>query len=519
MMPEIMDLYPKILLILQTILFGLVILLLYQGVSIYLYIRRNRQMLAGIKGPENPHLIAGTFASFPKDAHERATYFIDMCNKYGKDQGFVLLWGFLGRPVISCCSPKMLGQICKSSEPKAQGRNGIYRFMKPWLGEGLLTANGSKWARNRRLLTPAFHFEILKPYINVFNRSGDTLVDKLREKAESGERFETFQNVCLCTLEIILKCAFSYDKDVQNLGESNPYVKTINRITDALVMRALTPLHYFDFVWNRSKPGIQFNKDCDYVHSIAEEIIARRKESLSKQGATIQTRYVDFLDILLAAKDEEGKGLSGIEIRNEVDTFLFEGHDTTASAISWILYSLAEHPEYQKKCQQEIDDILDQSGSEELGWADLSKVEYLTMCIKEGMRLHSPVPIVTRETTKEFDLGEGRTAPIGSMVQLNIWGTNHLEATWGPDHMEFKPERFSRDNAAKMEPFQYIPFSAGSRNCIGQNFAMNEEKIVLSKLLRNFTFRLDPNHEIRRSMSAVMRTSTGMYMYVDKRKH
>ena len=117
---------------------------------------------------------------------------------------------------------------------------------------------------------------------------------------------------------------------------------------------------YPDIIWDLSALGRKFNKDCDYVHSIAEDIIDKRRLTLEKEGeleGLENRKYLDFLDILLTTRDENGKGLSPLDIRNEVDTFLFEGHDTTASAISWILYSLAEHPDCQKKCQDEIDEL------------------------------------------------------------------------------------------------------------------------------------------------------------------
>ncbi|KAL4233204.1 hypothetical protein ACF0H5_007888 [Mactra antiquata] len=513
MLSGLFNFLPRFSVLFQSVALGFIILVLYYIISTYLRMRRNKKLLAGVKCPEY-HWFFGSFKFFPTDPHDRTQHLVDICNKYGTEQGYTLLWGILGIPIIVICSPRLMANICKTNEPKAKGLMGAYRFLQQWLGEGLLVSNGNKWARNRRLLTPAFHFEILKPYTNVFNKAADTLVDKLREKAESGERFETFQNVCLCTLEIILKCAFSYDKDVQNTSDTNPYIKAVYRLTDSLVVRFLNPLYYIDFIWYRSKVGKQFQRDVDFADSVAEEIIERRRETLLKEDTSKEKRYVDFLDILLTAKDEDGKGLSRLDIRNEVNTFLFEGHDTTASGISWVLYSLAQHPEYQKKCQDEIDNVF--GDKDDLEWSDLSKLEYLTMCIKEGMRLHPPVPIISRETTKDFDLGD-RMAPVGSIVQLNIWTLCHMENVWGSDHMEFKPERFSKDNAANMEAFQYVPFSAGSRNCIGQNFAMNEEKVVLSKLLRNFTFRLDPDHEVRRSMSAVLRTQTGMYMFVEKR--
>ncbi|XP_052241444.1 ultra-long-chain fatty acid omega-hydroxylase-like isoform X4 [Dreissena polymorpha] len=509
----------NLLFFLKSVLIGLFLIALYNAICFYRYVKRMERAFSGVKIPET-HWLLGCFPYFPKDPTKRIHHFIDLCNKNVCEDGFAFLWGFFRRPIVIACSPEAMGQICKSNAPKARGLVGVYRLIEPWLGEGLLVANGKRWARNRRLLTPAFHFDILKPYTKVFNRSADVLVAKLSKKAETKESFEVFQNVLLCTLEIILKCAFSYEKDVQHAGETDPYVKAVNRITDTLIVRLLRPILLWDFAFYLTDTGRKFKKDCDFVHSVAEEIIDKRKQALAAgaDADVAEKRYVDFLDILLTARDETGNGLTRLEIRNEVDTFLFEGHDTTGSAISWILYSLAQHPKYQRRCQQEVDALLAGRDTDDIEWSDLSKLEFLTQCIKEGMRLHAPVPILSRELRQELKIG-GRVIPPGCLVQLNIWALHHMEKYWGADHWEFKPERFVPENIDKIASYQFVPFSAGNRNCIGQHFAMNEEKVILSKLLRNFTFSLDPAHEVKKSASAVMRTVDGLHMYSEKRSH
>ncbi|WAR07531.1 CP4FN-like protein [Mya arenaria] len=417
---------------------------------------------------------------FPKDPTGRILHFIKICNEYEED-GIVFLWGFFRRPIVIACTPESMARISKSNAPKSRGLMGVYRMIEPWLGEGLLVANGQKWARNRRLLTPAFHFDILKPYTNVFNASADVLVAKLKSKAASNDRFDVFQNV-----------------------DTNPYVKAVNRITDSLFHRFLYPYMLFDFIFYNTSVGRQFKKDCNFVHSVAEEIIHKRKKALDggENVALEGKRYVDFLDILLTARDEEGVGLSSLEVmirrrrRSHGFCTRWRSIRSTRGSVNRKLI---------KCCKEETPTL-----------SDMPKFEFLTQCIKEGMRLHAPVPIVNREVKEDFEIG-GRNIPAGSIVQLNIWALHHKESVWGPDHMEFKPERFSPENVDKMSPFQFVPFSAGPRNCIGQHFAMNEEKSVLAKLLRNFTFRLDTSHEVKKNPSAVMRTVDGMFMYVEER--
>ncbi|KAK2151982.1 hypothetical protein LSH36_343g00001 [Paralvinella palmiformis] len=232
---------------------------------------------------------------------------------------------------------------------------------------------------------------------------------------------------------------------------------------------------------------------------------------------TLKKRCMDFLDILLTAKDEDGKGLTFSEVRDEVDTFLFEGHDTTASALAWTVYSLAGHPEYQKKCQMEIDEILNGRETDEITWDDLPKLTYLTQCLKEAMRLHCPVPFISRLLTKEMTI-DGKTLPKNSIVDIQLYNMHHNPQIW-KNNMVYDPSRFDPDKIENMDSFAFVPFSAGPRNCIGQNFAMHEMKTILARIFRMFDVSLDPNYKVEKRVAIVMKTSNGIRVNLSKRSH
>ncbi|CAG2207349.1 CYP4B1 [Mytilus edulis] len=409
--------------------------------------------------------------------------------------------------------------MLKTSEPKPLGIGGNYRPALPWLGEGLLLAGGAIVGTFPRLLTLAFHFEILKPYQTIITGLIDTY-------AETGKVFELFQLISNCTLDIILQCAFSYQTDCQKDRDHHPYCRAISNVANMVAtrnrqvwkkleeikhktvdMESKNVLYFIDFIWNMSKPGRSFNKDCDYIHGVADEVIESRKQVLAA-GKQEKKKYLDFLDILLSAKDETGIGLSPADIRAEVDTFMFEGHDTTTSGISWILYELAKNQSYQKLCQQEVDKVLRDS-NDFVTWENLSQFDILTQCIKEGMRIHPPVPIVSRQSTKEVTI-EGVTFPPDTTFSVNIYGLHHNPAVW-KDHTTYDPSRFSKDRDSVLDSYAFIPFSAGPRNCIGQNFAMNEEKTVIARILERYTLKLDPNHTAEEQTALVMRAQNGIH--------
>ncbi|PVD31381.1 hypothetical protein C0Q70_06793 [Pomacea canaliculata] len=180
------------------------------------------------------------------------------------------------------------------------------------------------------------------------------------------------------------------------------------------------------------------------------------------------------------------------------------------------MYSLAQHPDIQATCHEEIDELLRFRETDDILWEDLSHLPYLSMCIKEALRLHSPVPFIQRQLTQDTDL-DGFLAPKGMLVNIIVYNIHHNPTVW-EDSLEFRPERFTEENINARSPYAFIPFSAGPRNCIGQNFAMDEMKLVLAKMLYRFTLVLDPGHKVEKLESLVMKAKTGIQMKVIPRK-
>eukprot|EP00058_Branchiostoma_floridae_P012133 XP_002597621.1 hypothetical protein BRAFLDRAFT_82279 [Branchiostoma floridae] len=238
--------------------------------------------------------------------------------------------------------------------------------------DGLLLSDGPKWQRNRRLLTPAFHFDILKHYVKLFSESTAVLLNKWLSRGAAGASVELFDHIGLMTLDNILKCSLGYNSRCQTDGQSAPYVLAVHDLTKLIEDRPDYLSNHIDFIYYLSADGRRFRRACKIVHSFSAQVIKERKEELKKKDSSFKSgKCLDLLDILLKAKDEDGTGLSISEIQDEVNTFLFGGHHTTASGISWTLYHLAKHKDYQDKCRREVEGVL--QGRAEMTWNCIGK--------------------------------------------------------------------------------------------------------------------------------------------------
>ncbi|XP_021343398.1 cytochrome P450 4F4-like [Mizuhopecten yessoensis] len=414
-------------------------------------------------------------------------------------------------PILGVCHPDTVKILLKSSTPKNKQTGGGYFTLLPWLGDGLLISDGKKWERNRRLLTPAFHFDILKTYVPIYNKVFDIFLDEVEVATSGGKSTEIHHRVGLATLDTLLRCALSYEDNVQEQGSKHPYVNAVRILTNLSVKRIMEPWLHPDILYRLSSSGRTFFKYAKFVHEFDEKVIKERKQALAADKSVITKRRLDFLDILLTARDEQGEGLTDREVRDEVDTFLFEGHDTTASSLSWAIYSLSKNLKEQQKVYEEVTKVL--GDRTQVEWSDIKELSRLALFLKESMRMYSPVPSVGRITTEEIDL-DGLKVPANMQIYVLIHALNNREDIWG-DPETFRPDRFIDE--PEKDPYSYVPFSAGSRNCIGQHFALDEQKVALAKLVQRFKVLPDPNHEPELVFELVMRSNNGIRIKLEKR--
>lgn len=378
------------------------------------------------------------------------------------------------------------------SSSKHLDKSYAYKFLHPWLGTGLLTSTGNKWRARRKLITPAFHFTILTEYLDVMVEQTDILLGKLEKQVGKGP-FNCFNDITLCALDIIFETAMDKKIFAQSNSDSE-YIQAVYKMSDLVHRRQKMPWFWPDLVYNMFGEGKEHEKALKILHSFTEKVVAERihkiennegvKQSSSESDSNSRNKkYNTFLDVLLNATYEDGKKLSEGDINEEVNTFLFEGHDTTAAAINWALHLLGSHPDVLKKAQEELDDVFG-STDRPPTMEDLKKLQYLQCVIKESLRLFPSVPIFGRTLLEDCYIG-GFKIPKGVNAMIIPYAL-HRDPRYFPDPEEFRPERFMPENSDKKNAYAYIPFSGGPRNCIGQKFALIEEKVLLSSILRRF---------------------------------
>ncbi|XP_056624883.1 cytochrome P450 4V2 isoform X2 [Triplophysa dalaica] len=392
-----------------------------------------------------------------------------------------------------------------------------YRFLHPWLGTGLLTSTGEKWRNRRKMLTPTFHFSILSDFLEVMNEQTEILIQKMEENGD-GEPFNCFSYITLCALDIICETAMGKNIYAQSNADSE-YVQSVYKMSDIISKRQRAPWLWPDWIYRMLEEGKEQSRRLRILHYFTASVIKERAKLMTSDcdsdSEQRPRKRQAFLDMLLKTTDENGKNLSHADIQEEVDTFMFEGHDTTAASMNWALHLIGSHPEVQKGVQAELQEVFG-SSLRHVEVEDLKKLRYLECVIKESLRIFPAVPLFARSLCETCHIN-GFKVPEGVNAVIIPYAL-HRDPRYFPEPEEFRPERFLPENSKGRHPYAYIPFSAGPRNCIGQRFALMEEKVVLATILRHFEVEsCQSREELRPLGELILRPEKGIWIKLQKR--
>ncbi|XP_044575508.1 cytochrome P450 4C1-like [Cotesia glomerata] len=420
--------------------------------------------------------------------------------------------------------PEQIKIVLRSQ--KTIEKDDLYKFFHPFLGTGLITAPENKWKVHRRLIMPTFNPKIIESFIDTMNKQSKILV-KVLESEINGHEFSVFPYVSRCTLDIICETAMGVSSNVQTNRDSS-YVKAIERLTVIFGLRMLKIWLHFDIIYKFTKLAREQNECIKYLHKhtndIIEQKLKQQSEKINEKDDVALSGFKRkvFLDLLMELS-KEGTKLTNEELREEVDTMVVAGNDTTATVNTFTIYMLANFPEVQNKCYEELVEIFGDKITEEteIEIEDLNRMEYLERVIKETMRLFPIAPLLNRKVNGDLDIGGGYTLPKGSTVIVAALKL-HPSADFWEDPLSFNPDRFLPEEIAKRHPYTYIPFSGGFRNCIGLKYAMMSMKILLATLLRNYVLvkdKLANIEDIEVKAEIFIKTMTPITVKIKRRQH
>nr|CAX94850.1 CYP4M25 protein [Cnaphalocrocis medinalis] len=472
------------------------------------------RILKKIPGPKDVFLVGNA-----GDINVDPVALFKLRNKYAKEfNGIYRIWIYpLG--IVNIYNPEDIEIV--TSTNKHSDKSIIYKFLKPWLNDGLLVSKGTKWHERRKILTPTFHFNILRQFCTIMEENSSRLVNKL--DTVLGQPVDVTPIITEYTLSTICETAMGtqLNKETTECGKS--YKEAIYAVGDVLVNRFTNLRYYSDTYFNLSSLGRKQKKHLKTVHYFTKKVIEERKKLVTETNITEtedesvymfkKKRRTAMLDLLIAAQRDGLIDQAGVQ--EEVDTFMFEGHDTTAVGLIFFLMVLANRKDIQDKIVAELKEIFGDS-QKNITIEDLSKMRYLECCIKESLRLYPPVHFISRNISETVKLSN-YTVPAGTICHIHIYDLHRQENLF-ENPLEFIPERFLPEKCIGRHPYAYIPFSAGPRNCIGQRFAIYEMKSFVAAILRNYKLMpVTRPEDIEFVSDIVLRSNGPVYVQFEKR--
>ncbi|XP_036031910.1 cytochrome P450 3A13-like [Onychomys torridus] len=349
--------------------------------------------------------------------------------------------------------------------------------------KSITRSENEEWKRLRALLTPTFSSGKLKEMFPIIQEYGDVLVKNVSQEVKKGKSVTMKDIFGAYSMDVITAIFFGVKVDSLN-NPQDPFLENTRKL--------ITHDFFNPFAFSTALfPFLCTIYDKLNISMFSSEAISFFKRFIDKTKKdrleNTQEHRTDFLQLMMNSQNskdmESHKPLSDLEILAQSITFFFAGYETTSAALSFITYLLAIHPNVQKKLQQEIDAVL--CNKAPATYEALVEMEYLDMVVNEAMRFYPVANRVSRISKKDAEIN-GVFIPKGIVVSIPVF-VLHRDPKYWPDPEEFRPERFSKENKNRINPYTYLPFGYGPRNCIGMRFALITMKLAVVKILQNFS--------------------------------
>lgn len=435
-------------------------------------------------------------------------------------------------------------------------------LLKPIMGKGLIPADPATWKVRRPQIVPAFHRKWLQFMVGQFAYCNQPLIESLDQIASGSGRVEMEEKFCSVALDIIGSTVFNYN--FGSVTKESPVVKAVYSALVEVEHRSMTPAPYWDIpLANDVVPRLRkFNADLKLLNDVLDKLIASAKATRSEEDLEQleQRNYAELKDpsMLRFLVDMRGADIDNKQLRDDLMTMLIAGHETTAAVLTWSLFEVTKNPAIKEKLLEEIDRVV---GDREPNYDDIQEMKYTRMVIAESLRMYPQPNLLIRRCREEDTLPMGAgdvpdaTVIRGMDLFIPVYNIQRDERFW-PNANTFDPERFTRPYSNPDIPewggfdpkkwegrllypneiasdYAFMPFGAGSRKCVGDEFALMEAVVTLVMVMRRFDFEFDEskftdvdimdhpqdlNHPVGMRTGATIHTRKGLNMRIKKRE-
>jgi len=474
-----------------------------------------------------------------------------------------------GSPYKLCFGPKSFLVVSDPVQAKFVLRDGnknydkgiLAEILEPIMGKGLIPADPETWKVRRPQIVPAFHRKWLEYMIGQFGYCNSPLIDSLNQLADKTGKVEMEEKFCSVALDIIGKSVFNYE--FGSVTDESPVIKAVYSALVEAEHRSMTPAPYWDLPFaNQVVPRLRkFNSDLYLLNNVLDDLISGAKKTRSEADIE-QLEARNFAEaedpsMLRFLVDMRGADIDNKQLRDDLMTMLVAGHETTAAVLTWALFELSKNPDIKMRVVEEIDRVV---GDRHPTYEDIKEMKYVRLVISETLRMYPQPPLLIRRCRTEHKVpaGGGREATVirGMDIFLPLYNIHRDERFW-PNPDTFDPERFTRpyknpdipewngfdpEKWSKLlypneiaSDFAFIPFGAGPRKCVGDEFAVMEAVVTLSMTLRRFDFEFDEskfvgkddihappsglNHPVGMRTGATIHTRNGLHMLIKRRQN
>ncbi len=415
------------------------------------------------------------------------------------NERWISISGGIGGPLLIANDPGLIRHVLVDNAKNYKMARVRQKILRPILRDGLLTAEGEVWRRSRKAMAPVFTPRHIAGFAHPMLTQSTAFAARYEEAI--GGTVDVSRDMTMLTFDILAETLFSGEV----AGEPSGFAHQVDRLFET--MGRVDPLDLLAAPdWLPRITRILGRNSLAFFRDIVARTMSMRKEKLAQGGEVPE----DFLTLLLRAEGPDG--LSRSEIEDNIITFIGAGHETTARALGWTIYCLANLPGERARIEAEIDAVIAEE-SDPVTWLDAMPLT--RAAFEEALRLYPPAPSINREAI-ESDTYADLHIPKGMQVLVMPWTVHRHRKLWD-DPEAYRPSRFHPEHREKIARFQYLPFGAGPRVCIGATFAMQEAVIALAVLLSRYRFDLLPETKPWPVQKLTTQAQGGLPMRVSRR--